>query len=67
MMQAISVEQIEARLRGLPPEKLAEVYDFVVSLGDDVSWDGEPRVLADEALLGRDWNRPEEDKAWRSL
>jgi TorA maturation chaperone TorD len=67
-MPAITISQIEERLRQLPPDKLAVVLDFVSYLSE------RPRqsealqtMLASEAVLRRDWDRPEEDEAWADL
>ena len=67
-MEAATIERIEEQLRMLPPDKLVVVSDFVAYLAER-----ERRVepletaLATEAVLARDWNRPEEDEAWRDL
>ena len=67
-MTNISIDQIEERLRQLPPEKLAVVYDFVSYLVERESEPGSREVmLASEEVLCRDWERPEEDSAWANL
>jgi hypothetical protein len=74
-MQTVTIAEITERLRKLPAEKLIVVYDFVSYLSErelgEISRDTATRaiefMLASEALLGRDWNRPEEDAAWASL
>jgi hypothetical protein len=74
-MQTVTIAEITERLRELPAAKLAVVYDFVSYLSErepsDVLRDKEPRTIefmfASETVLGRDWNRPEEDTAWASL
>ena len=60
--------RFEERLRQLPPEKLAVVFDFVSYLAERQSV-SEPfqTMLASEAALRRDWERPEEDSAWADL
>ena len=68
----ITLTQIDERLRWLSPEKLGVVYDFVTFL---VSQEQEQEsrsgaletMLASEAVLKRDWERPEEDEAWADL
>jgi len=74
-MQTVTIAEITQRLRELPAEKLAVVYDFVSYLSErelgDVLRDTETRTIefmfASETVLGRDWNNPEEDTAWASL
>jgi hypothetical protein len=72
-MASITIDQIDERLRELPPEKLAVVYDFVSYLAERVG-SSEPAasesratMVASEAVLLRDWARPEEDEAWANL
>ncbi|NJL26916.1 MAG: hypothetical protein HC897_03040 [Thermoanaerobaculia bacterium] len=70
-----TIAEIDDRLRHLPPEKLAVVYDFVSYLLDrdasellaDVTTGARATMLASEAVLRRDWDRPEEDVAWAHL
>lgn len=74
-MQAVTIPQIDKCLRQLPPEKLAVVFDFVSCLltqGKDQPHAQEhseafQTMLASEAVLRRDWDRPEEDEAWADL
>lgn len=74
-MPFVTIAEIDDRLRQLPPEKLPVVYDFVSYLVDrDVAdllaaGDSGARatMLASEAVLRRDWDRPEEDAAWAHL
>jgi len=63
-----TIAEIDERLRRLPPEKLQVVLDFVSDLAErqPIS-EALETMLASEAVLGRDWNRPEEDEAWRDL
>lgn len=68
VMQAITIPQIAEQLKQLPPDKLAVVYDFVTFLVErqpiSETWQ---TMLATEAVLRRDWQRPEEDEAWADL
>ena len=74
-MPSVTIGQIDDRLQKLPPEKLNVVYDFVSYLLDqgqlpdsmvpDVG--ARETMLASEAVLQRDWDRPEEDAAWAHL
>ncbi|MBI5303145.1 MAG: hypothetical protein HY868_13510 [Chloroflexi bacterium] len=74
-MQPVTILEIEERLRELPADKLAVVYDFVSYLRDRAKFTAlrEPlsesyqTAFASEAILRRDWDRPEEDTAWASL
>lgn len=74
-MQTVTIAEITDRLRKLPAEKLVVVYDFVSYLSErepgEILRDTATRTIefmfASEAVLSRDWNRPEEDAAWASL
>ena len=74
-MQTVTVDQIGEHLHKLPPDKLSVVFDFVSYLLDretasfSVLTDANARetMLASEAVLRRDWDRPEEDAAWAHL
>jgi hypothetical protein len=66
--QPITISQIEERLRRLPPDKLAVVFDFVSYLADrQPTSEALQTMLASEAVLSRDWLTPEEDAAWQDL
>ena len=67
-MQIVTVSQIQEKVRQLPPQKLAVVFDFVSYLADrPVKSESFQTMLASEAVLRRDWDRPEEDEAWADL
>jgi len=74
-MQSVTISQIEERLKNLPPEKLAVVYDFVSYLMDrevrravmETPSEGYQTMLASQSVLQQDWDRPEEDEAWANL
>jgi hypothetical protein len=66
-MTTTDLEAIEERLRVLPPEKLAVVYDFVSYLAEGCTKSALETMIASEAVLARDWNRPEEEEAWADL
>jgi hypothetical protein len=67
-MQATTIAQIEERLRELPPDKLDVVLDFVSYLAERrLASEAFQTMLASEPVLRRDWDRPEEDEAWRDL
>jgi hypothetical protein len=60
-------ELIERELDGLPEPLQREVYDFARFLrhrAEEERFDG---LILSESALGKDWNSPEEDKAWESL
>jgi hypothetical protein len=73
-MQREMVSQITERLEKLPGDKISFVYDVVSYLLDRET--NQPHshrsgafhtMLASEAVLARDWDRPEEDAAWADL
>ena len=74
-MLSITIPQILERLQKLPPDKLPVVYDFISyladrgesSVGAALEADAFQTMLAAGAVLGRDWNRAEEDQAWADL
>jgi len=58
---------IEKEVASLPEPLQREVYDFARFLrlkNEDESFNG---LLLSETALGKDWNTPEEEKAWSSL
>jgi hypothetical protein len=74
-MPTVTIPQIVERLQQLSAERLLVVYDFVSYLADreggqasieemSEAWQ---TMLASEAVLRRDWDRPEEDRAWADL
>jgi hypothetical protein len=74
-MESITIPQIVERLQQLSGERLLVVYDFVSYLaaregqqadieGTSDAWQ---TMVASEAVLRRDWERPEEDRAWADL
>jgi len=73
-MQTVMIPQITESLQKLPTDKLLVVYDFVSYLLDRETGQLQERfseafqtMLASEAVLRRDWDRPEEDIAWANL
>jgi hypothetical protein len=74
-MQTVTLPQLNERLKLLPPDKLAVVYDFVVYLSErelrlvlkDKPSEAYQTMLASEQVLNREWNTPEEDEAWADL
>jgi hypothetical protein len=74
-MQPVTIPQIVERLQQLSDERLLVVYDFVSYLadraGEQAGREGTSEawqtMVASEAVLRRDWDRPEEDRAWADL
>ena len=74
-MIKVSIPKIVERLKKLPPDKLAAVYDFVSYLAERETAHkvtenpSEPylTMLASQQLLKKDWELPEEDAAWANL
>lgn len=70
-MQIITVEEIDSKLQTLSEDKLKAVYHFVSYLADqefemsDIS--AKELMFASESSLAKDWDTPEEDKAWADL
>ena len=70
-MQTVTVEEIDTKLQTLSEDKLTAVYHFVSYLADadlemsDVS--AKDLMFASESSLAKDWDTPEEDKAWADL
>jgi len=70
-MQTITVEEIDSKLNTLSEDKLTAVYHFVSYLADqdfdmsDIS--ARELMFASESLIAKDWDMPEEDKAWADL
>ena len=70
-MQTITVEEIDSKLKTLSNDKLTAVYHFVSYLADsdfemsDIS--AKELIFASESLIAKEWNTPEEDKAWADL
>jgi hypothetical protein len=74
-MNGVTIPKIIDRLKELPPEKLRVVYDFVSFLAERQldpkrileSSESYQTMLASQEVLSKDWNRAEEDEAWRDL
>ncbi len=74
-MQTVTLSQINERLKLLPPEKLAVVYDFVSYLSEreqrlalkDRPSEAYQTMLASKQVLNRECDTPEEDAAWADL
>ena len=74
-MQTVTIPQIVERLQQLSDERLLVVYDFVSYSADraggqtgiEGTSEAWQTMVASEAVLRRDWERPEEDRAWADL
>lgn len=75
-MPPVTIAEIDESLKRLPPDKLMVVHDFVSYLLERNAADHQVKtdtdtahgtLLASEAVLHRDWDRPEEDAAWAHL
>lgn len=73
-MEAVTIADIVERLQTLSAEKLMVVYDFVSYLSEReqkqalmFASETFQTMLASEAVLKREWERPEEDLAWANL
>ncbi len=70
-MQTITVEEIDNKLQTLSEDKLVAVYHFVSYLAEndfdmsDIS--AKELMFASESQIAKDWDTPEEDKAWADL
>lgn len=70
-MQTITVEEIDSKLQTLSADKLTAVYHFVSYLADsdfemsDIS--AKQLMFASENSIAKDWDTPEENKAWADL
>jgi len=64
-------ELIIHEIPNTPESVLREVYDFLVFLKSrnqtEVKQAGENLAALAESSWGADWNRPEEDEAWKDL
>jgi hypothetical protein len=74
-MQTVTIPQIVERLQQLSDERRLVAYDFVSYLADRAggqagiegiseAWQ---TMVASEAVPRRDWERPDEDRAWADL
>jgi hypothetical protein len=61
--QAVLMKELD----GLPPEYLGEVTDFVAWLKHRKLPQKLETMLLSEDILAKDWDTPDEDKAWAGL
>ncbi len=60
-------EAIVRAVEDLPEECLEDLARYVEKLRQRAALHAVPTALASEAVLAKDWLRPEEDEAWRDL
>jgi hypothetical protein len=60
-------EAIVHAVEELPEECLDDLAQYVETLRRRTAHRAVPTALASEAVLAKDWLRPEEDDAWRDL
>ncbi len=62
-----TLDSILRELREAPEPVLRRVLDFLKSLKSRSPDEGFDTAIASEPALAEEWNRPEEDEAWRDL
>ena len=60
-------DRVLREIQKMPETMLGEVLDFVVFLETKISGSKTNLASVSEASLKKDWLKPEEDKAWRTL
>ena len=60
-------ETILREIDGVPEALLWELLDFIRFLKLRAAEERLGTSLLSESSLGKDWNRPEEDEAWKDL
>lgn len=60
-------DSVVREIQQVPEPLLEEVLDFVRFLKSKLLREAFDAAVASEPALARDWNRPEEDDAWRAL
>jgi hypothetical protein len=60
-------KSIVQAVEDLPEDCLDDLAHHVESLRRRAALRAVPTMLASEAVLAKDWLRPEEDEAWRDL
>jgi hypothetical protein len=53
-------------IKNTPQNLLDELYDYLLFLKEKESENRQPHFDS-ERVLARDWNSPEEEKAWKNL
>lgn len=63
-------KRISAELELLPDNMIQEIDEFIDQLKsqkESSTIESSELAVASESILAKDWNLPEEDKAWQSL
>ena len=60
-------EAVIKEIEEIPEPFLEEVLDFVHFLKAKIAKERLDTAIASESVLKKDWLKPEEDEAWRSL
>ncbi len=65
----VTKEKLREELNDVPDEMLSELYNFMKYLKYKTSrkHEGMYTAYASEAVLKREWEKPEEDEAWSNL
>ena len=58
---------IQKEIEDLPEETQSEILDYVLFLKQKKCVEKQETSLLSEAVLKRDWLRPEEEEAWKDL
>lgn len=68
-MKALTRELLSKELNKIPDNLLQELYNYIKFLKSKKSStkDKIETPCASENVLAKDWNKPEEDEAWKSL
>jgi len=74
MSKTSTREKLKQELQLIPDDLLGELHEYMKYLQYKKSLASSPvdtvsmeTAYASEAVLGRDWNSPEEDQAWQDL
>jgi hypothetical protein len=62
-----TLDTVVREIEHAPEPLLREVLDFVRYLKNKMAQERFDAAAASEQVLAKDWNKPEEDEAWRGL
>ncbi len=66
-MTTVTKNIIIEELKGIPDEVANEILDFIKFLKIKTKKDKPETHIASMHSLSKDWEKPEEDKAWKDL
>ncbi len=66
-MTTIKKNIIIEELKGIPDEVAGEILDFIKFLKIKTKTDKTETHIASMQSLSKDWEKPEEDEAWKDL